>query len=158
MRPMTMLLLAGFVAFALAAGCGGSDDDDALSKSEFIAQAGTICERNKARAGRVFKREFAALGDRQPTAEESERLLATMLPIIRDSGEGIARLEPPEGDEPRIEAYLTAYERAAVEMERIANDPKLASALMKGRLEDPFTKPDGMAGEYGIKKCSGDNA
>ena len=158
MRPMTMLLPTGLVAVALAAGCGGDDDRNALSKSEFIVQAGTICERNEARAGRVFKREFADEGDRQPTAAESQRLLATMLPIIRDSGEGIARLEPPEGDEQRIETYLTAYERAAAEMERIANDPKRTRALMTGKLEDPFTKPDGMAGDYGIKKCSGDNA
>jgi hypothetical protein len=158
MRPMTMLLPAGLVAVALAAGCGDNDDENTLSKREFVAHAGAICERNKARAGRVFKREFADLGDRQPTAAESQRLLATMLPIIRDSGEGIARLEPPEGDEERIETYLTAYERAAVEMERIAKDPKRTRALMTGKLEDPFVKPDGMAGEYGIKKCSGDKA
>jgi hypothetical protein len=158
MRPITTLLPAGFAAIALAAGCGGDDDHKPLSKSEFIAQAGAICEHNKAKAGRVFERKFANVGNRQPTAAESQRLLATLLPIIRASGEQIAALEPPEGDEERIETYLAAYERAAVEMEQIANDPDRTRALMTGRLKDPFKKPDGMAGEYGIEKCSGDDA
>jgi hypothetical protein len=158
MRPIRVLLPAGFVAIALAAGCGGNDDHKALSKSEFIAQAGAICEHSKAKAGRVFERKFAGLGNRRPTEAESQRLLATMLPIIRASGEGIATLEPPEGDEERIETYLAAYERAAAEMEQIANDPDRTRALMTGALEDPFKKADGMAGEYGIEKCSGDDA
>jgi hypothetical protein len=158
MRPITVLLPAGFVAIALAAGCGGDDDHNQLSKSEFISQAGAICEHNKAKAGRVFERKFANLGHRRPTAAESQRLLATLLPIIRASGEGIATLEPPKGDEERIETYLAAYERAAAEMEQIAKDPERSRALMKGALEDPFMKPDGMAGEYGIAKCSGDDA
>jgi hypothetical protein len=154
---MTILLPTGLAAIALAAGCGGDDGESGLSKSEFIAQAGAICERNKARADRAFKREFADLETRKPTLAESQRLLATLLPIIRDSGEGIAALEPPEGDEERIETYLTAYRRAAVEMEGIANNPNQTRALMTGKLEDPFVKPDGMAGGYGIEKCSGDD-
>jgi hypothetical protein len=152
-----MLLPAGLAALALAAGCGGDDGDNALSKSEFIAKAGAICERNKARADGLFKREFAQFEDREPTPSEAQRMLATMLPIIRDSGERIAALEPPEGDQERIETYLAAYERAAVEMERITKDPERTRALMTGKLEDPFVKPDGMAGEYGIEKCSGDD-
>jgi hypothetical protein len=158
MRPIAMLLPAALVAIALAAGCESDDDPKPLSKTEFIARAGAICEHNKAKAGRVFERKFADLGNRQPTAAESQRLLATLLPIIRASGEGIATLEPPEGDEDRIETYLAAYERAAAEMERIASDPDRTRALMTGALEDPFKKPDGMAGEYGIEKCSGDDA
>jgi hypothetical protein len=158
MRPITVLLPAGLVAIALAAGCGGDDDHSQLSKSEFIARAGAICEHNKAKAGRVFKRKFASLGNRQPTAAESQRLLATLLPIIRASGDGIATLDPPEGDEERIETYLAAYERAAAEMEEIASDPDRTRALMTGKLEDPFKKPDGIAGKYGIAKCSGDEA
>jgi hypothetical protein len=85
-------------------------------------------------------------------------MLATMLPIIRDSGAAIARLVPPVGDEEQIKSYLTAYDRTAVEMEQIASDPERTRALMTGKLEDPFVKPDRMAGEYGINKCSGDNA
>jgi hypothetical protein len=34
--------------------------------------------------------------------------------------------------------------------------PERTRGLMTGRLEDPFAKPDGVAGEYGIGKCSGD--
>ncbi len=85
-------------------------------------------------------------------------MLATMLPIIRDSGAAIARLAPPVGDEERIESYLAAHERAAVEMQRIASNPEQTRALMTSKLEDPFVKPDRIAGDYGIKKCSGDNA
>ena len=94
MRSMTMLLPAGSVAIALASGCGGDSGATAPPKSEFIAHAGAICERNKARADRVFKREFADLGHRKPTLAESQRMLAAMLPIIRDSGAAIARLVP----------------------------------------------------------------
>jgi hypothetical protein len=155
---MTMLLPAGAVVIALASGCGGGNGATALSKSEFIAQAGAICERNKAKADRVFKRDFADLEHRRPTLAESQRMVATMLPIIRDSGAAIARLVPPVGDEERIRSYITAHEKAAVEMEHIASDPKWTRALMTGKLEDPFVEPDRMAGDYGIKKCSGDNA
>ena len=158
MRPLTALLPAGVVGIALAGGCGGDDGAKALSKSQFIGQAGAICERNKARADRAFKREFAVLEHRRPTLAESQQMLATVLPIIRDSGAAIAKLVPPEGDEERIESYLTAHERAAAEMERIASEPDRTRALMTGKLEDPFVKPDRIAGAYGIKKCSGENA
>jgi hypothetical protein len=158
MRSMTMLLPAGAVAIALASGCGADSGAKALSKSKFIAHAGAICERNKARADRVFKRDFADLGHRKPTLAESQRMLAAMLPIIRNSGAAIATLVPPVSDEDRIKSYLTAYENAAVEMEQIANDPERTRALMTGKLDDPFVKADRMAEDYGIKKCSGDNA
>lgn len=158
MRPMTMLLPAGVVAIALASGCGVDNGNNPHSKSEFIAWAGAICERNKAMADRLLKRDFADLEHRKATLAESQRMLATMLPIIRDSGAAIARLVPPAGDEERIKSYLTTYERAAVEMEHIASDPERTRALMTGKLEDPFVKPDRMALDYGIKKCSGDDA
>jgi hypothetical protein len=158
MKSMTMLLPAGAAALALAWGCGDDGGATARSKSEFIAQAGAICERNKARAAQVFKREFADFEGRTPTAAEAQRMLATMLPIIRDSGAGIAKLVPPTGDEERIDSYLTAFERAVNEMERIAGDPERTRALMTGKLEDPFATPDRMAGDYGIEKCSGDDA
>lgn len=153
-----MLLPAGAVVIALAFGCGADNGDKPLSKSEFVAHAGTICERNKAKADRVFKRDFADLAHRKPTLAESQRMLATMLPIIRDSGTAIARLVPPVGDEERIKSYLTAFEKAAADMQHIASDPERTRALMTGKLDDPFSKPDRMAGDYGIKKCSGDNA
>jgi surfactin synthase thioesterase subunit len=76
----------------LASGCGGDSGAQSLSKGEFIAHASAICERNKARADRLFKRDFADLGHREPTLAESQRMLAAMLPIIRDSGAAIATL------------------------------------------------------------------
>ena len=57
-----------------------------------------------------------------------------------------------------IDRYLAAYREATAEMEAIAADPKRAAALMTGRLEDPFVEADAMAGDYGIEKCSGDDA
>ena len=150
---LVALLVAGTIA--LLAGCG---DDEGPTKDDFVAEAGSICERNKAQADRVAQREFASFGKGAPSPAESQQFLAAVLPIIRDSSEEIAALEAPEGDEDVIEAYLESYDRASDEMETIASDPERAAALMRGSLEDPFTAADRMAGEYGIEKCSGDDA
>ena len=155
-RPTAILTLVAVLATVAQLGCG--EDGDEQAKAEFVRRASAICERNKENAGRAVERALPDLGFTPPSGREAQRLLEVALVHIRRSGAEIDELEPPPGDEDVIDAYLHSYRAATAEMEAIATDRARTTDLMRGTIVDPFTEADQMLGEYGVEKCSGDDA
>jgi hypothetical protein len=137
-------------ALALAmAGCGGDDDQPALTKAEFIKQADKICkEADQARykvIARVTK-ERVSQQNLQFDSETEEDILTEGLEPTQKQAEEIRDLGAPEGDEQTIEAYLESLEEAVEEAE--------AGTLSDlDKVKNPFNEPDELATAYGFKAC-----
>jgi hypothetical protein len=139
------------LVFALtlaAVGCGGDDDQPALTKAQFIKQADRICkEADEARyeaIERITKRISSPKGLQR---EEEKEILTEGLEPTQKQAEEIRELGAPEGDEQTIEAYLNRLEESVKE----AEEGTLAD--LDNRKNNPFTEVDAMATEYGFKAC-----
>jgi hypothetical protein len=155
-----MSAIAVAITAAFGAGCGGGDD--ALSKSEYIARSGAICDSTSQRADMQFKRIVGVGGPPPPGQEQryianAQRFLTeAAIPIIRSNIDQRRELPAPAGDEARIAAIIAAGERALRGFEEIASDRAKVRALFEGTLADPARQFDALSRSYGIARCGGD--
>jgi hypothetical protein len=163
--PKATILPVGLAAIALVAGCGDDDNDkdrDGLSKSDYIARSGAICESTGQKAGVQFDRIVGSEGPPPPGQErrylvKAQRFLSdAAIPIIRENIERRRELPAPAGDEGEIEAIFAAGEKALVGFQDVASDPVKTRALFEGKLADPAKQFDALSQKYGIDKCGGD--
>jgi hypothetical protein len=151
--PLIVLTLA-----SVTAGCG-DDEDEGISREEYIARSGAICERTGQQAGEQFVGE-----EGPPPPGEEERFLTNAqrflkegaIPNIRQNIDERRKLPAPEGDEEQIEAIIAAGEEALVGFERVAADRSQVRGLFEGKIPDPATEFDALSRRYGIDKCGGD--
>lgn len=142
------------VAFTLlptlgAAGCGG-DDDDALTKEEFIAQANQACVDGDEEIDQAAEKRF---GNTDPSrAEFKQFTLETVVPRVQTTIDEIRDLAAPEGDEDQINAFLDAVQADLdqVEEDQVEEDP----LAIRSPQNDLFVEPDRLAREYGIEECA----
>jgi hypothetical protein len=157
MRPMTTLVPAGLVAVALAAGCGGGDNDKpALSKEDYIAKSGAVCTANSKKADAAFKR--IVQGAPRTPAIAQRFVSEAVVPIFSDAVSRRAKLPAPAGDEKEIAALNRAGKQALAEFEQIAAKRSRSAALMMGQISDPAKDYDARSRRYGVAKCGGDNS
>jgi hypothetical protein len=129
------------------AGCGG-DDEEPLSKAEYIKQGDAICKKAQAEGKKKVEEMFGDLG---PNEEPSEEQLTTLVEdVIKPNTQGqlndLRDLTPPEGDEDTVNAIYDGVEEGLANVE---DDPKIL--LSK---DDPFEAPTQKAEDYGFKECS----
>src|SRR6476469_8714375 len=114
------LLLGGFVVMALLlAGCGGGDDETALTKAQFVRQGNAICKSQTEAREKILS---AALkrAEKQKAftkAEKEEAIVELMGPYEEMTAE-LKDLGAPQGDEKQVEAITEAMEEAAAEVEK----------------------------------------
>jgi hypothetical protein len=165
MGPKATILPVGLAAIALVAGCGDDDNDadsEGLSRSDYIARSGAICESTAQKAEVAFKRIVGKEGPPPPGEEQAflvkaQRFLAEgAIPIIRENVDRRRELPAPAGDEGEIEAIIAAGEKALVGFDDVASDPAKTRALFEGKLADPAKQFDALSRKYGIDKCGGD--
>jgi hypothetical protein len=146
-----------------AAACGGDNDGEALSKSEYIARSNAACERSAKKSEVQFKSIVGAerprRGEEQRYVSNAQRFLrVAAIPIIRSNLDYRRALAAPKGDEEEIEAIIAAGEKAIAGFERIAADRSRVEALFRGQTRDPATEFDTRSRRYGIKSCGGDQS
>jgi len=148
-----IVLLAALAAFAmLVAGCGSGGDSSestsSLTKAEFVKQGNAICAKGNKEIQEGFEEFEQEVGSqKQPTkAQLTEAIETIVLPAVRNQVEGIQELEPPSGEEAKVEAITDSAEEALEEGEE---DP----ASLTSEKADPFAKANEMANEYGLTKC-----
>lgn len=141
---MRYVLALALAASLIAAGCGGDDDDEALTKQEFITQADQVCAEGQAEIGKEADKVFKG----QPSKAETEKFTTeTAIPNIQSQIDGVRALTPPEGDEDQVNEITDSAQAALDEMKQ---DPSL---LTQRGGSDPFEKTDQLSKEYGLKKC-----
>ena len=162
------LLIPLGLALASTIGCGDDDSNDSsaraetISKQQYIARSGAICESTGQKAGVQFERIVGSETPRTPGQErrylvKAQRFLSeAAIPIIRENIERRHDLPAPAGDEGEIEAIFAAGEKALVGFQDVASDPAKTRALFEGKLADPAAQFDALSRRYGIDKCGGD--
>jgi hypothetical protein len=150
-KSLIALLVAVAAIAMIVAGCGGGSDSSestsSLTKAEFVKQGNAICAKGNKEIQEGFEEFEQEVGQKQPTkAQLSEAIETIVLPAVRNQVEGIQELEPPSGEEAKVEAITDSAEEALKEGEE---DP----ASLTSEKADPFAKANEMANEYGLTKC-----
>ena len=142
-RPRLIAAIpVALVAFALlAAGCGG-DDDEALTKDEYLTLADEICaEADIALDEEAGERSAAGTLD---SAEQQEAFAAEVFaPNLQGQLDSIRELTPPEEDQEQVDEILAALEDLIAQARD--NPQELFAA--------PTTEAAELAQAYGFTAC-----
>jgi hypothetical protein len=146
-RVIAMLAAVAVVA-ALVAGCGGSDEEESLTKAEFVKRGSKICAKEGKKMGDGLtaygkKHDLSEPASKADTAELMETLI---LPGFESELEGLQELPAPEGDESEVEAMLTKFEKG---LEDGGGDPTQLFASK----DSEFLQATEAMGEYGLEGC-----
>ena len=130
-------------------GCGSSDSSPPLTKAEFIKQGDAICrkaDKEQEIGVATYPKKHSSINLNSEEGEET-MVLKVGLPPIMTAAEELEELEPPSGDEAKIDAIIVGL-RQGVEEGR--KDP---IAITEGT-SNPFSRADRLAAAYGFKDCS----
>jgi hypothetical protein len=116
----------------------------ALTKDEYIVAADNICRQAEELRTEVASAAFAGLEEgAEPTFDQLAEYVAGSEPVSRQEIDSLRALEPPEGDEKKLNKLYNKYEKA---LDKIVDDPnKLLSNLL-------FKVSKGAA-KYGFQEC-----
>src|SRR6185436_8133637 len=97
---ISVLALAG-----IAAGCGGGDDGDSLTKAEFVDQASKICKDINKETQKNLEAAAKTQEGVPPSKNGEEQLVNNIvIPALQKQKDELKELGSPEGDEDQIEA------------------------------------------------------
>ncbi|MDQ3729947.1 MAG: hypothetical protein M3355_10205 [Actinomycetota bacterium] len=150
MKRTTATVLA---VAALAAGCGGDDDEggfspvvsEPVSKLEFLRQADEICVSTESQIEAAADDLVTAKKDPKP-AEVERVALEIVVPALESEIAAIGALGAPEGDEEEVKAILDATEQGIAEIEA---DPQ---ALLDG-VPESLSRAEKLSSQYGSRQC-----
>jgi hypothetical protein len=132
------------LAASLLTGCGGGEEDasTAVTKSQFVGQAQSICQDAKAEKEQAVSQ---ALEGGEPSKQDLEGVVEDrIVPAYRKMLSRLTQLEAPAGEEQAVETMVAKYESALEDTEA------QPLQLIEG---DPFSKAESAAQEYGLKAC-----
>jgi hypothetical protein len=132
--------IAAAVALALGVGCG--DDEETLTKAEFIEQADAICAAGNEELNSL-EPDFGA--DKNPAEIVDSFVSEELVPVLQAEHDDIEALGAPEGDEAEVESLLASLQGA---IDAAEEDP-MAFVIS----DDAFAEADQAAEAYGLKEC-----
>ena len=117
-QPLAWVAVAALALLLLASGCGSADgetsEDAAPTKRQFLREAHSVCYRfskKQVRRAEAFI-ESHGLDPAEPDQREREQLIAAVvIPAAEEKLEGLRELQPPRGDEEKVETLLRAIEK-----------------------------------------------
>lgn len=166
-RGVAVIAVLGvLVATAFLVGCGSDSSSNAsatdqspksaavestsgpLTKAEFLKQANQICRKSMAKKEEAVLSlaKLAAEGGTPPSQQAVEKLAKVVIfPTYNDILDQMAQLEPPQGDEAKVQAMITKYEA----------DLKIAEAEpIKASKENLFVDANDLGEAYGLESCN----
>jgi DNA repair ATPase RecN len=145
-----ILLALALALTAAGAACGDDDDGGSggVSKSEYLTQARSICQKGNRTLTAASNDILAKLppGQKLPEPEVENFVRATVIPTIRDQVAQLRALTPPKGEKKHVEEIYDELDEGLDELEK---DPK---KLSDG--SNVFADADALAKKYGIDVCS----
>ncbi len=152
MRKLIPIFAAFAAALALlATGCGGGDDDDTVTKAEFIKRADKICQKvDGTQVGefQAYTQKRLATLNRLSFNEREEKLAAAVyVPSMKEEIKELEALEVPPGEEQKVDEVFAEMNAA---LKVFAKDP---TSYLEGGPSDPFNKTAKLAREYGFISC-----
>jgi hypothetical protein len=143
-----MHLRARIVALAVLSFLGVQACDGGLSKGEFIEAADKVCAEADERS-----QDLEPPTNPQALREFVERAEG----ITRQLVEDLRELDPPEGDEDTIERMIAKIEEAIGYLPGIERAARLSDVTaiqqLGARLQAAASEANGLARDYGMKKC-----
>jgi hypothetical protein len=124
-----------------AAGCGGGDDDKALSKAEYLKQGNAICKKGND----AIDAAGQALGESPTKAQITAFATDTLIPSVSTQIKDLRALDPPEEDADTLTAL---YDDAEAALEKIKANPETVASE-----NDPFADVNKRATAYGLTEC-----
>ena len=144
-RRLLLALTTVAVVVALGGGCRSDNDEDALSKDEYIEQADAICADMNDAVDAAFEEHFG--GSDNPSEEQIEAFVAEIGPVVHRRIDEVRALPAPEGDEDLLEQLFGNFDDA---VSRIEENPVPA---FRGQT-DIFGDFNARAREYGVEQCT----
>jgi hypothetical protein len=139
-----LLIVAALAALALiVAGCGGDEDDEPLTKDEFLTLADQICADADTELNEEAEQRFGN-GETLPPRDEQEEFISDVLaPSYQEQLDAIGDLTPPEADQEQVDAILVA-------LQDLADQARDAPGEL---LDQPPTEAAELAQAYGFTAC-----
>lgn len=144
-------LICGVLIASLAAGCGSdssagttsSNTSDIKIKADFIKAANAACESRSAQMQGAGARIFAKTASAPPKAAAEQLVEKVLAPGFKRELRDLRELEPPPGDEAKVEELTTAIQGMVTRMQK---------DFTIGR-EHPYRKTENLAAAYGLPAC-----
>jgi hypothetical protein len=151
MRRVALFAVVVLAGGALAA-CG--DDDDALSKSEFLRKGNAVCKTFGDRIEAAGDETFADLQEgEQPSADDIRSFFQDAVrPNVESLINGLDDLEPPDELRADVDDLIAEARKALDDLEdAVEDDPEKAFSDESG---DPFVKVNEKSADLGLTTCA----
>ncbi len=144
--------LALLAVSALAAGCGGDDEKEALAKPDFVKQGNAICTKFEDSVEKSAEEAFAGLeSEKDLTPEIAREFFDDALPKFDQAVEDLDGLGAPDGDEDAVQAIVDAGKSDSSKIADAKDDDEAIESFV---LEDSATPEfDKKAEAYGLTDC-----
>ena len=141
-------LLAAACLAMTAAACGGGGGGKTLSKSDYLAQAKTVCQKGNRDLKSASDDVMAKVppGSKLSDAQITDFVRNTVIPTIRDQVKQLRAIPPPKGEKAHVKAIYDELDKG---LDALQKDPK---KLSDG--SNVFAAADALAQKYGISVCS----
>lgn len=138
--------IVGLAALAIlvAVGCGGGGSDETVTKADFVRQGNAICGKWQQARTAAFSEINQKFKPPVTQAKREEAVLFVLKPYEK-AIQGLKELDPPAGEEAKVEAMLDAADKAWAQAKA---DP---SALISSGVA--FAKSNKLFEAYGLKEC-----
>jgi hypothetical protein len=151
LRTRGIALLVGVLALPLlVAGCGGDDSSSGptISKAVFIKKADAICTGGNKRMEVSFAHFLEKNKNiKHPSKADFEELVGkVVVPNLQREIKEIRALGAPDGDEDKVDGFLTALEEG---LETAEGNPQVAVSSSQA----VFGISSRLAKEYGLEVC-----
>jgi hypothetical protein len=139
------------LAILLVAGCGGSSNDQRLTRDQYAAKADAICGK--------YTQKTDALS-RPATLSDLADVSDQVLPLLRDARTELDRLRPPQDEEAIANAWLDEFAVIIRDVEQIRdaakkNDKTAVQAAAQPALQHNQHSND-LATQLGMTVCNRD--
>jgi hypothetical protein len=133
---------------SLLGSCGGGEDEQPLTKDQFIEQGNAICQRGLREKDEVVSEGLKNLSDENsgpPSRQDLERLVDATLPVFEDMTEQLAELSGPPKDQAITNRMVEQFEAG---LQVLEEDPQ---AVIDS---NPFEEAGATARSYGLTACT----
>jgi hypothetical protein len=135
-----------------AAGCGG-DDEEALSKPEYVKQGNAICAKFNKDIEADSEKAFEGIqSEKDLTPEAARTFFEAALPKFDATLDDLKELKAPEGDEDTVAKIYEAGEKESDQISEAMKDDAEVKALVTSDSVTPeFEK---LSKDYGLDTCA----
>jgi hypothetical protein len=129
-----------------AVGCGGSSNEEALTKSEFVEQGNAICEKAEEERGKIFTAESEKFDPNGDVQAQQTKVVQSTIPTYQQAAEQLGELAAPEDKTEQLDGLVGAMEET---VEQIMANPQTAIVS-----NVQFESPNQKAKELELDSCA----